>query len=242
MSEITIHYPLPQFVSHATMRAEQLLAFHKNNFGDARMEVEGEGDTEDTGGNPDTGAASQDVELPPPGTPVTEMSEKQAVAYFKAQNAKKSATLKSLRAENAALQEKAQQFDALDNASKSEHERALDEARKTAKAEGEAAARQTLQPLLVRAEFKAAAAGRIEQQRLDDLLDPLDMSKFLDDEGQVDTAKVSAWVDSAAPKQDGKGSGFPDLGQGRRQGTPQPSVASGQALYDQRHKKQTVNT
>lgn len=237
-----------------------LLAFHRSVFGDAQMttpagDTGGAAGTADTGGA-GTGAAGQGATNDsgtgtepefPPNTPVAEMNDKQAAAYWKFQSRKHETTAKS-RADYEALKAKAAQYDALEQASKTEHERALDDAKKEAKAEGEAAAAMALLPQLVKAEFKAAAAGRIvdaegrlDTKRLDALLEPLDMSRFVTDNGEVDTAKVLAFVDTAAPT-NGKANGFPDLGQGRRQGAPEPSVASGQALYDQRHKKQTANT
>jgi hypothetical protein len=245
----------------------KLLEFHRVQFGNAQMTTPAGGDA-GAGGAGDAGAGTGDAGAAgsgaagqgstgdtgqqepdfPPNTPVAEMTDKQAAAYWKHQSRRHETTAKG-RADYDALKAKAAQYDALEQASKTEHERALDEAKKEAKAEGEAAAATALRPHLVRAEFKAAAAGRIvdaegrlDSKRLDALLDPLDMSRFLTDAGEVDTAKVLAFIDTAAPKQDGKRTGFPDLGQGRRQGAPSPSVASGQALYEQRHKKQTANT
>lgn len=75
---------------------------------------------------------------------------------------------------------------------------------------------------VARAEIRAAAAGRLDQAALDVLIDGLNLAKFLDDDGEVDTAKVAAFVDGIAPKaeEDEKPAGFPDLGQGARSTTP----------------------
>lgn len=102
---------------------------------------------------------------------------------------------------------KVQQHDALEAELASDKDKAVAETKKATQAESDAKYR----PLLVAAEFKAAAAGKIEPDRLAALVAPLDMSKFLTDKGDVDTAKVAAYVESVAP---GKGTG--------RQGGPTP--------------------
>lgn len=95
-----------------------------------------------------------------------------------------------------------------------------------AKAEGRTAALAEVGGKLVAAEFKVAASGR--QLDVDTLLEGLDRTKFLTDEGDPDTDAIAAWVDRIAPAQtepetDETPPGFPpmpDLGQGSRQTTP----------------------
>jgi hypothetical protein len=64
---------------------------------------------------------------------------------------------------------------------------------------------------LVDAEVRTVLAGRGVDA--DALLDGLDRSRFLGDDGEPDTAGIAAWVERIAPKRDA--SGF-DIGQGAR--------------------------
>ncbi len=91
----------------------------------------------------------------------------------------------------------------------------LEKAAAEARAEGAAEARKQFGARLVDAEVRAAAAGR-DKDVIDGLLDGLDRSKFLTDEGEPDTKAIAKWVERVAPKQ-----ATPplDLGQGARAGT-----------------------
>lgn len=114
------------------------------------------------------------------------------------------------------LKEKATQFDRLSAASQTDLERAASEARETARRETLAAA----VPRLVRAEFKAAAKGVLDQDQLEALLEDLDLMKYADKDGQVDEDRVARKVAALAPKKgDDDDKKFPDLGGGRRGGT-----------------------
>lgn len=112
------------------------------------------------------------------------------------------------------LKEKATQFDQLSAASQTDLERAANEARETARRETLAAA----VPQLVRAEFKAAAKGVLDQDQLDALLEDLDLMKYADETGQVDEDRVARKVAALAPKKSDDEDKFPDLGAGRRGG------------------------
>lgn len=81
----------------------------------------------------------------------------------------------------------------LQQASMSDMEKAIAEARK----EGSAEAAKSFGARLVDAEVKAAAAGRSVD--VDALLDGLDRTRFLTDDNEPDTAAVVAWVDRIAP-------------------------------------------
>lgn len=127
-----------------------------------------------------------------------------------------------------ALKEKAAQYDALAAASKTEHERAIDEAREAAAKEATDKTRASFQERLVRAEFKAALAGRVSDDARDELLDGLNLAKFLDDDGEPDADRVREYVARLAPaapteKPDRKPA---DLGQGRRPPAPKERPAS----------------
>ena len=82
-----------------------------------------------------------------------------------------------------------------------------------AKAAGRAEALKETGASLVEAEIKAAATGRGID--IDALLEGVDRSRFISEDGKADTAAVTAWVDKVAPQvaDDGKPE-IPDLGQG----------------------------
>lgn len=86
--------------------------------------------------------------------------------------------------------------DELREANQSESEKALAAARK----EGEAAARATSAPKLVAAEFKAAAVGRMTAEQLSGFLEDLDLTKYLTEDGEVDTERVAKKVNLLAPE------------------------------------------
>lgn len=152
-------------------------------------------------------------------------------ALQKERDARKTAAAeaKRLREENAKLKKSTMSPD----------EQALEDAREAARAEE----RTKNAARLLAAEVRAAAAGRLDDEQRSTLLDGLDASKFLTDDGEVDTEKVKRLVDGLAPA-DGKSrnkSGG-DIGQGRRGGTPKPSVAAGAELYERLRGKQKQNT
>jgi hypothetical protein len=103
--------------------------------------------------------------------------------------------------------EKAQKWDEYEATSATE----LEKATKKAREEGRAEALRESGSRLVDAEVRAAAAGR--DIDVATLLEGLDRSRFLDDDGNPDTAAIAAWIDKLAPKADG---GFVDIGQGER--------------------------
>lgn len=107
--------------------------------------------------------------------------------------------------------EKAKGYDELKKSQMTEQEKAVDAARAEARAE---VLRESA-PRLVSAEFRAVAAGRLTAEQVVELIEDLDMTKYLTEDGEVDTERVTKKVDALAPKGDGKPV-FPDLGQGKR--------------------------
>lgn len=91
-----------------------------------------------------------------------------------------------------------------------------------AKAEGRSEALQETGVKLVDAEVRAATAGR--NVDADALLEGLDRTKFLDDQGDPDREQIKAWVDRVAPAQQPGGFQVPDLSQGTR--TPALALGS----------------
>ena len=119
----------------------------------------------------------------------------------------------------------------------SDKDKAILEARETATKEANAKATDRL----VRAEFKAEAKGRIDADRLKAILEPLDMSKFLNADGDVDEAKVAAFVDGVAPKAaapKGPSSG----GLGNQTHTPGEPGAQGRAMAEKRFGKAVASS
>lgn len=101
--------------------------------------------------------------------------------------------------------------------SMSEQERAVAEA----KAAGLAEANKAAGPRLVRAEFRAAASGRLDKQTLDAYLEDVDLGKFLTDDGEPDTKAIEARI-----KRLGGGTGRTDFDGGPRGSSARPADMS----------------
>lgn len=101
----------------------------------------------------------------------------------------------------------AKELDTLKRTTMTDLEKAVADARD----EGRTLALKEASAALVDAKIEAAATGRLNPAQLASLLDGIDRSKFVDDAGLIDTAKVSKFVDSVAPPK-----GTLDLGQGQR--------------------------
>lgn len=107
------------------------------------------------------------------------------------------------------------ELEKLREATMNENEKAIS----AAKAEGRTEALREAGTRVVEAEVRAAAKGRVPD--VDALLEVLDATKFLTDDGEPDRDAISAWVDRFAPAGDQRtGDGFPDLGQGTRSTEP----------------------
>lgn len=112
----------------------------------------------------------------------------------------------------------AKELDDMRKASMSDQEKAISDAR----ADAEKSAALRYGGRLVDAEIRAAAAGR--NLDVPALLEGLDRSRFLTDDGEPDAKAIAKWVDRIAPPAPAK-PGFPDLGQGARP-TTTPADAS----------------
>lgn len=102
-----------------------------------------------------------------------------------------------------------------------------EKAAKQAREEGRQAALAEATPRLVRAEFRAAAAGRMEAAQLDALLEDLDLSKYLTKDGEVDTDRVAKKITALAPD---PGPNRPPLGGGGRKTEKPPAGSLGEAI------------
>lgn len=93
------------------------------------------------------------------------------------------------------LQKKAADYDRLVAASQTEAERAVAEATR----QGRAAALKEYGSQLVDGWVRVTIGDRLPEESVNALLEPLDRTKFLDANGNVDTAKVRAFVSTIAP-------------------------------------------
>ena len=183
----------------------------------------------------------------PSGVPVENMTAERRANYWADQAKKHESMLKAERknlgnitpADLAALREKASRHDALELELMSDKDKAVAEAKSAAANES----RDKWLPRVVTAEFKAASAGRIDADRLAAILEPLDLSKFVDGD-EVDADKVAAFIEGIAPKQD------PNLAPSRRgpsastagprTSTTAPSIDNGRSEYERRHGKKSA--
>lgn len=114
----------------------------------------------------------------------------------------------------------AKELEEFRTSSMSDQEKAVAEA----EARGRTTALQEAGARLVDAEVRVAAAGRSAD--VDALLEGLDRTKFLTDDGEPDSDAIKAWVDRIAPAktetaEQGQGPLTAiDLGQGSRESTP----------------------
>ncbi|MCU1675344.1 MAG: hypothetical protein JWM93_102 [Frankiales bacterium] len=171
----------------------------------------------------------------PANTPVADMTTEQQIAYWKHHSRKHEELAKAyggLTPEQA--REQQAELDRLRQASLTDNERAIE----AAKAEGKSEAMKGLAPQLVAAELRAQTTGRLTDDQRTALLEGIDHTAFLTGDGVVDTAKVTAWIDRIAPT-GGTGSGFPNLGQGRRQGADISGAEQGRAEAERRFGSKT---
>lgn len=152
---------------------------------------EGEGSTPDPAGT-ESSEGGQPAELGEAGKKAIEAERTRAKAAEK-----RAKTLES-------------QLQELQRSQMSDQERAIDEAKAATRAEvlGQVGTK------VAAAEFKAAAAGRLDDDQLSTLLAGLDLKAFLSDDGDVDAGKIGTFLDGLAPA---ASEGRPaDFGQGAR--------------------------
>lgn len=111
------------------------------------------------------------------------------------------------RANNGAAKE----LDDLKKKGMTDFERQVEEAKKATRVETLAEVGQDRAGDAIR----FSIGDRLPAEDLDELLDNLNLAKFLDEDGKVDRDKVAKYVARVAPK---NGQKFPDLGQGARNG------------------------
>lgn len=164
----------------------------------------------------------------PDRTPQTEMSPEQQLAYWK-HKARVHETRTKAMADYDDLKQTAEKYQQLVSASQSETERAVAEAHR----QGRAAALTEAGSGLVDQWLRAAAHNRMPEESVTALLQNLDRSKFLHQNGGVDTDKVYAFIGSFAPagaapaaqQQPPAVNGAPGTGQ-QPPAQPQPLIAA----------------
>ncbi len=132
------------------------------------------------------------------------------------------------------LKAKAAKHDQVVKDQETESQKAIREA--TEKAEAEATAK--VRPLLVAAEFRAEAAGRIDAARLATLTEDIDMSRYLNPDGSIDTAKIKTKIDAWAPAVNAPKPGQkPDPSQGAGTGGKSSGMQAGREMHAARRGK-----
>lgn len=200
----------------------------------------GDGGTGGDGGNGGQGGGGSDKGFPA-NTPVAEMTPAQQAAYGKDRSQTHETRNKDLLKITGgkygdALKADVDELEKLRQQNQTDSEKAVEEAKKAGRAEG---ARESGLDA-ARMAFEFALGHDPEKNDQSTLIDTLDLSKVLTDDGKVDTAKVRTVVAQIAPADKGRGSGKrdADYGGGRREGGDgKTGIKTGRDLYADRHKK-----
>lgn len=153
---------------------------------------------------PDTGTETPE---PTPDATEPEGTETEPEVDWKAEAEKFKALHRKQEERAKANANAAKELEQLRQATMSDTEKAVEIARQQARAEALA----ELGGELVSEAIRAAVAGRGVDP--DALLEGLDPTRFITEDGRPDRDAITAWVDRIAPKSQ---NGFPDLGQGAR--------------------------
>lgn len=167
----------------------------------------------------------------PANTPIAEMNPAEQVAYWKHQSRKHEARANE-RGDYDALKEKAAAFDKVQQASESEHEKALRETRETAMAEGRKAAMAESSTATVRALLEGALKMRGQSaEEIAQSTKHVDLASFVTN-GDVDHDAITGLVTRLAGPIGPDTTRLPDFGQGNR-GNNQPAkgVTAGAEMF-----------
>lgn len=224
--------------------ARELIAFHRGTFGDVRMEDDAAAKAAaDAAAKAAADAASKaaaDAEAAKrgPGTdgdkPISEMTDAEKATYFEAKATRYKNTLRDRNDYDAIKAER----DQLRTATLSDAERAIEAARAEEREKVTREVATSYQTRLVQSEVKAALAGRMPAEKVEGLVQFLDPTKFLTENGEVDPQRVQQYAESNAP-----GKSWPDLGGGSRgsHGTSK-GVDAGRELHASRKQKSTSDS
>lgn len=129
------------------------------------------------------------------------------------------------------LKEKAAAHDALQLELSSD----MDKATQKAADDAYHAAMAVTVPRLVTAEFRAEAKGVLTGEQLEALLEDVDLTRYADDDGEPDIAKIAAKIAKFAPaKPDDQHHRTPNFGQGARPQSKQTQREIGRAAAERR--------
>lgn len=130
----------------------------------------------------------------PKDTPIAHMTDKEQAAYWKHKARKHETINERLNAELYALRGSPGNEEVFRGSPENldaQQATELDAELAAARAEGEQQARTAMAAQLVRAEFRAAAPG-LAPEALDSYLEDLNLTRYVDEHGTVDTARVAA--------------------------------------------------
>lgn len=125
---------------------------------------------------------------------------------------------RALDAERRARKAAEKELETLRKAAMSDQEKAIAEAKTAALADAQKASA----PRLVRAEFRAAAAGTVDNETLDAYLEDVDLSKFIGDDGEPDVKAIAARIKRLGGSSGARG----DFDGGARGGAARPKNMS----------------
>ncbi len=220
------------------LTVEQLLAFHREQFGSSRMEddksTEGDdkGDQSKQEGSDHGRGAGTDAQKP-----ISEMTDAERASYFEVKAGRYRDNLRKFDGVDIdALKDKATKHDALEHELMSDKDKAVADARTAANTEADG----KYLPKLAQAELRIAAAGKVGAERLAQALEFTDLRQFLNGE-EVDAEKVTRFVESLGSDVQGDQSparrGPSSSGQGNRSSTSAPSLDAGREAFARRHGK-----
>jgi hypothetical protein len=191
-------------------------------------------------GSQPTGDPAPSPGTTPPAEPATAYTQAQLDALIEQRLQRDRATRPGAPADLDTLRDKAAKYDVLSGTVETDMSRAVAEARTAAQAEAATAARDTYVPRLLSAEVRAARPDLTAEQ-VGALLAPLAVSYFVGPDGQLDPAKVTAYVGTipggiaapvpvpAVPDAPPAVPALPPLGQGSSTVPPVSAAATGRA-------------
>lgn len=166
----------------------------------------------------------------PKDTPLAEMTTYQQVAYWK-HHARKHEGIANARGDYDQVKADAEKWKTYQDSNKAPDQKVLDAAIETARSEE----RAKNAPRLVKAEFKAAAAGNIPPELLDAFLEDVNHTTYVKPDGELDTDKIAKRVEALTPKQEQRQQR--QTHQGYRPNDGATSVANGRDLWASRQKQ-----
>jgi len=172
----------------------------------------------------------------PKDTPVAEMTWEQQAAYHRYHSRKHEQRSKDLRGvigdkSPDELKSDMDELEELRKTKRTDAENAVEDAKRIARAEADA----EWSTKLVRTALEGRLAHLQDEER-DDLIDTVDLSKFLDN-GDLDTEKVDRFVKRHTQPGTGTTRRWPDTGQGNRHSSKPSGVAAGQEMFVEGRKK-----